>query len=201
MMQIQKKGGTTIVRRGLGTDFEIGPIDDPQTSCDYHICCGRSAVYTIPHEQAGSVLERHCCREHLYRWAFLDDATLVDRVQRHVNGVDAPRHYWRPVQLTHDDVPNQYPVKGVRCVALGLDQMQRVHYLGPGLSTAAVGVIEDGAFRHEREPLDLGYHSVEDYIDVVADEGPGWYARKNTERVRETASQLQKNDDSSGEVA
>lgn len=186
-MQIHRDGEQTFVRRGLGADFEVGPIGNAGTDCNYHTRCGRPAVYTVPHKQAGSILERHCCREHLYRWAYMDDMPLVERVKRHVDGIDDPCHYWRPVQLTNDDVPDTYPINGVNCVAVGLDQMQRVHYISPTLNTALIGVIEEGEFRHDRDPLKLRKNTVEDYIDLVAEKGPDWYARCAAEKVRARA--------------
>lgn len=177
------------VKRAIGTDFDIGPIDTSTDTCDYHPRCQRAPVFVVPHQQAGATLEAACCPQHLYTWAHRDNPELAERVRRHVDG-DLASH-WQMVPLDHSDVPDVYPINDQRCVAVGLDNMQRAHYVSPTLKTALIGQIADIGWVHAREPLELGYHTIEDYIDLVIDESVDWYARAAVDDIRERAREIE----------
>jgi hypothetical protein len=187
-MRIFASDDTVRVKRAIGTDFDIGPLEDSTDTCDYHPRCPRTPVFVVPHQQAGATLEAACCPQHLYAWAHRDNPELAERVRRYVDDLTS---HWRMVPLDASDVPDVYPINDQRCVAVGLDNMQRAHYLSPTLKTALIGQITDAGWVHARDPVELGYHSIEDYMDKVAAESVGWYAHPDADDIRERAREVE----------
>lgn len=188
-MRIFAAGDTIRVKRAIGTDFDIAPIGESTETCDYHPRCPRTPVFVVPHQQAGATLEAACCPQHLYAWAHRDNPELAERVRRYVD--DDLAAHWRMVPLDAKDVPDVHPINDQRCVAVGLDNMQRAHYVSPTLKTALIGQITDAGWVHDREPLELGYHTIEDYLDLVAEESVDWYAHPAADTIRERAREIE----------